>query len=301
MGTDQKMGLPRPVLSLLILACVIICLIALVYKPTGKAKPVLRFDGDTNGTWTFTLTNGTRDVFRIWEMDHLSIRPASAFFWPHSSCGMRPSSVAWSSNLTVGFWCVPAENQFLTRLKIGVASSLIDKWLPWHFQLRKLAFQPMENGFAIWSDTSSGGHNPMIVGSNAPNLQLLRLPGSTAEHLSDYAGKVVVLQFWTTWSPRSQKAVTALQKLARKHPEWKGQVSVLSVNIDGAPDLASQQVLSNHWDNLHNVWLGTKGIKTCRVSHLPTTYVIDRKGKLAAVGELAAAPAIVERLVHAKQ
>lgn len=196
-------------------------------------KPELRFEGVTDGMFQFSVTNGTPDVFAVNPIEGTQMARPLFPLMPHSSMQLGIVRLASGSNRTVGFWFTPAENPFLTRVRLKWTSSEVAKWLPWQPRFPKLGFQPLENGFAVWSDTSGGDRKPMTVGSNIPELQMLRIPGSTAEHLNDYSGKVVVLQFWTIWSPRSQTAITAVQALASQHPEWNKSVRFLSVNIDG--------------------------------------------------------------------
>ena len=275
-------------------------LVALINTPNGKAKPELSFVGCTNGTWTFTCTNGTRQTFAVREIENLyNGRPV--LLWPHSAFTLDITDQVGTSNLTVGLWCVRTKNDPLTLLRIACASAAPAKWCPWHPALWHLRIQPLETGFGIWSDSGGGRSAPVMVGSTVPNIQMARFPDDTIEHLADYAGRVVILQFWATWSKRSEDAVTALQKLRHDHPGWEGSVVMVTANVDGASIPAAHLVRSNGWGEMHNVWLDFKRFKMCRVGQLPTTFIVDRRGKLVAAGNLANLQEIVERLVRAKE
>jgi hypothetical protein len=80
-----------------------------------------------------------------------------------------------------------------------------------------------------------------------------------------------------------------LQTLRQEHPDWKEQVAIVPLSIDD-----TLQVLRNHlekhgWTNTFNVWAGDGGwasapAKTFRVSAVPTTYIIDSRGKIINAG-----------------
>jgi len=63
----------------------------------------------------------------------------------------------------------------------------------------------------------------------APDFTLQDLNGNTVS-LSDFKGKVVLLEFWTTWCPSCRAAIPGLEKLHRSYKD-KGLV-VLSVSMD---------------------------------------------------------------------
>ena len=58
------------------------------------------------------------------------------------------------------------------------------------------------------------------------------LAGRT-ENLSDYRGKVVLLNFWATWCPSCLEELQALGDLQRAHPD---DLVILGVNLDGVSD-----------------------------------------------------------------
>jgi len=51
-----------------------------------------------------------------------------------------------------------------------------------------------------------------------------------AVHLSDYKGKTVLLNFWTTWCTACQEETPRLVELQKLHPE----LAILSISLDGA-------------------------------------------------------------------
>ena len=75
-------------------------------------------------------------------------------------------------------------------------------------------------------------------GGAAPDFTLPDLQGKPIR-LSDYRGKVVVIDFWATWCPPCIFQIPELNKLAAAHRE-KGDVVVIGVSVDadGRPVVA---------------------------------------------------------------
>jgi thiol-disulfide isomerase/thioredoxin len=53
-------------------------------------------------------------------------------------------------------------------------------------------------------------------------------------HLSDFRGKVVLLNFWTTWCPACLSEIPDLIELQKKNPE---QLAILGISLDGQTEV----------------------------------------------------------------
>ena len=121
-----------------------------------------------------------------------------------------------------------------------------------------------------------------IAGKRANDFALTI--GGKPKHLSDYRGKVVVLNFWATWCPPCVEEAPELNRLQR-HIEPLGG-TILGVSIDEDP-AAYEKFLKDFgivfptWrdpavrDNKSKIELGYG------TSLIPETYVNDRHGKIA--------------------
>jgi len=140
----------------------------------------------------------------------------------------------------------------------------------------------------------------LVPGTEAPNIQMVDLSDGKIEHLVNYADKIVVLEFWATWCPPCQISMAELQTYPAKYPEWKDKVVLLGASVDEDAEIASKHLKAKGWKKTHNVWVNTEAIKGFHINGIPTAYVIDRKGKVAANGSPAELLAIVNRLIARK-
>ncbi|TBR17043.1 TlpA family protein disulfide reductase [bacterium] len=94
-------------------------------------------------------------------------------------------------------------------------------------------------------------------------------------------GKVVVLDFWATWCPPCRRLLPDLKRL---NAEYKGRgVVVLGVNRDEELGELRKAVteLSLDWPQIHDPsHAGAELADLYGVRELPTTVIIDRRGRL---------------------
>lgn len=123
----------------------------------------------------------------------------------------------------------------------------------------------------------------LATGTPAPDFAVQDRDGKPV-HLSDYKGKVVVLDFWSTWCGPCQQSLPHTNQVARKYADKN--VVVLAVNVWDKPE-AFQAWLPQHkeYDALTFAIDPTgngKDIATSlyHVSGIPTQYVLSREGKI---------------------
>lgn len=119
----------------------------------------------------------------------------------------------------------------------------------------------------------------------APDFRM-RAPDGATVALSDYAGRVVVLNFWATWCQPCVEELPALQALADRHADAGLVVVAVNVDRDDPDDVAGYgRRLGLSFPLPLDPDGEVRG--AYRVRALPTTYLIGRDGRLAgfAMGE----------------
>lgn len=111
-----------------------------------------------------------------------------------------------------------------------------------------------------------------------PPLKVFRAVNGRTVRLSDYRGKVVLINFWATWCPPCR---AELPELVRLQARYQGKLQI--VGITHPPDSAADvRRLARHLKVSYPLVIGTY-----RVAHLfsveevlPVTIIIDREGKV---------------------
>ncbi len=123
------------------------------------------------------------------------------------------------------------------------------------------------------------------------------LAGDGTLALSDYRGKVVVLNFWGSWCGPCRAEAPILEEAAA---ELSGQgVQFLGVNVKDTRDAGADFLKSKNvsypsiYDPSMRTMLSIRGLPT---SGLPFTFVIDREGRVAHIwiGQLYDAAPLVD-------
>jgi cytochrome c biogenesis protein CcmG/thiol:disulfide interchange protein DsbE len=115
----------------------------------------------------------------------------------------------------------------------------------------------------------------------APALELPRLGGAGTASLADYRGQVVVLNFWASWCEPCKDESPLLERWHRRLRERGG--TVLGVDMQDVTADAEDFIAKY---GLSYPMLKDKdghGIEVFGVAGYPETFVIDRRGRIAAV------------------
>ncbi len=117
----------------------------------------------------------------------------------------------------------------------------------------------------------------------APEWRLKDLEGKSVK-LSDFKGKVVILNFWATWCPPCRQEIPDFVALQKQYAD-KGLV-IIGVSLDegGAPVVKS---FVKKMSIQYPVVMGDQETAAAYggIEVVPTTFVIDKTGRIAAQHE----------------
>ena len=137
---------------------------------------------------------------------------------------------------------------------------------------------------ALWlcscaSQTVSAGVHPSTNRKPAPDFTLKDSNGTPVK-LSDYKGKVVLLNFWATWCGPCAMEIPWFIEFEQ---QYKSQgFAVLGVSMDDEGWAAVKPYIAEHKLN-YRIMLGNDSVSQLYggLDALPTTFILDRDGKIA--------------------
>ena len=117
------------------------------------------------------------------------------------------------------------------------------------------------------------------VGQPAPDFSFNLIDTGQPAALSDYKGKVVLVNFWATWCPPCLDEMPALNRL---YNEYKDEGLVVLTLSDERPDLLQMfdqntiplETVSGYLGNVRTLPMPYRRI----IDGRPESYVIDREG-----------------------
>ena len=114
----------------------------------------------------------------------------------------------------------------------------------------------------------------------ARELRLKDMDGKLHD-LAEFRGKVVLLNFWATWCPPCRREMPSMERLHQKLKSRPFQVLAVNVGeeVDAIfPFLGALDVQPTFLVLLD---LDSKALKAWPVKGLPTTFILDKQGRIA--------------------
>lgn len=117
------------------------------------------------------------------------------------------------------------------------------------------------------------------VSDKAPDFSLKSVDGKIVK-LSDFKGKVIILDFWATWCPPCRKGIPDLISIQN---EYKNDVVVIGVSLDGDKTIKDVPGFAKEYGINYPIVYGDEKIVTAYggIQAIPTAFVIDKKGNIA--------------------
>lgn len=133
-----------------------------------------------------------------------------------------------------------------------------------------------------------------------PDFALLTKDNETIR-LSDYKGKIVVLNFWASWCPPCRAEMPDFQKLHDELEESGEAVLLLLNQIDGSRETlktGTSYLEKNNFTMVNLFDHGLVGGGIFGIPGLPTTVVIDREGYLSSYVVGTTTKATVQKMIE---
>ena len=138
-----------------------------------------------------------------------------------------------------------------------------------------------------WLNRGQRGYAPVDAGEEAPPIALPRIDGDTLS-LAELRGKVVMLNIWATWCAPCRLEMPSMQRVYEQLREQGLEVVAVAVDKDPGlrqPDGAIRGLVSDFVEQLGLTFPvvvdptgGTE--RLYGVDALPTTFLIDRRGRI---------------------
>lgn len=135
----------------------------------------------------------------------------------------------------------------------------------------------------VINSTKANSINDKTVGSllsdkKAADFRLKTLEGKEIK-LSDFRGKIVIVDFWATWCPPCRKGIPDLISLQE---EYKKDLVVIGISLDQQNTIKDLKPFIENYKINYPVVLGDeKVVKDYGgINAIPTSFIIDQKGNI---------------------
>jgi cytochrome c biogenesis protein CcmG, thiol:disulfide interchange protein DsbE len=156
------------------------------------------------------------------------------------------------------------------------------------FSLRRtiaviLIFVSCAAGYSCSKKHEGADNKPLAsaqAGGVAPDFRLQDLKGSDIT-LSQFKGKVVLLEFWATWCPPCRATIPELVSIQQKYKDRDFVVLGISIDDEGA-DLRTELLnFSREFHINYPVLMGSEAVeREYKVWSIPRSFLIDKEGRI---------------------
>lgn len=116
------------------------------------------------------------------------------------------------------------------------------------------------------------------VVNKAPEFELKSTTGKAIK-LSDFKGKIVIVDFWATWCPPCRKGIPDLIDLQNK---YKDKLIIIGISVDQEKTINDvKPFVKKYGINYPVVYSDNKVITDFGgIESIPTSFIIDQKGNV---------------------
>lgn len=147
----------------------------------------------------------------------------------------------------------------------------------------------------LWLSGCGGETVQLTQGEPPPPFELTTLDGGSLALPTDLQGQVVVVRFWADWCPFCESEMRSIEPVYQRYRDQGLRLLAVNVRQDTETAAAFVKPLGISYEVLLD---GDGAVaRAYGVSGLPTTFFLDRQGRLATriLGE--STPEVFERVV----
>ena len=103
--------------------------------------------------------------------------------------------------------------------------------------------------------------------------------------LTEFKGKIVILDFWATWCPPCIKEIPNLKKIYSKYKD--DDFEIISIALERKPKEHALKFVSDKkmdWVHIIDKDKGREIATDYKIRYIPTMYVINKKGEIIESG-----------------
>ena len=134
-------------------------------------------------------------------------------------------------------------------------------------------------GVTLALAASSGRSTPRHALEHAPDFSVTEIDGSSHQQLADFAGQVLLLNFWATWCAPCRVEMPWLVRAYERHR--REGLSILGVNMDDG-DMPNVQRFAHEMGVTYPIARSNDAIVAAYggVRFLPQSVLIGRQGQI---------------------
>ena len=104
--------------------------------------------------------------------------------------------------------------------------------------------------------------------------------GGKTLKLSDYSGKIVIIDFWATWCAPCRKALPDLVELKKEYAARN--VEIIGISLDEVKDRSTIESFIKEFNINYPIVLGNQSVayKYGNVTNIPTSFILDTEGNV---------------------
>lgn len=125
----------------------------------------------------------------------------------------------------------------------------------------------------IANDSSQGAEAEF----KSPDFSLKDVTGNSFA-LSDYTGKVKIINFWATWCPPCRMEIPDFQSLYEKYSG--GDFVMIGISLDDNSEIVKKFI--DQYKVTYPIVMGNEEVANSYggIRGIPTTFVVDKEGKV---------------------